>query len=124
MPSSSEAGGNQRLAVNLVVNPTNPRFEGDLELCIKHKVELVYIKRAPNEVFKKLSLQVFAFHDVAFKRHAEKAQRRCRRHHCCLRWCRWTHGSGNPFALVNEIREITNKPIIFAGGLSTVMMWR
>ena len=118
-----EAGGNPApFAVNLVVNPTNPRFEGDLELCIKHKVELVLTsKGAPNEVFKHIHRYGgLAFHDVAFKRHAEKALAAGADGIIAVCGGAGGHtGQVNPFALVNEIREITNKPIILAGGLST-----
>ena len=118
-----EAGGNPApFAVNLVVNPTNPRYEGDLELCIKHKVELILTsKGAPEDVFRHIhGYGGLAFHDVAFKRHAEKALAGGADGIIAVCSGAGGHtGQVNPFALVNEIRELTDKPIILAGGLST-----
>lgn len=109
-------------AVNLVVHPTNARYEGDLELCIKHKVEVILTsKGAPEDAFDAIhSYGGIAFHDVASQRHAEKAIEAGADGIIAV-----TSGAGghcgvqNPFALVNEIREITDKPIILSGCLNT-----
>ncbi len=109
-------------AVNLVVNPTNPRYEGDLELCRKYQVEIVLTsKGAPDNVFKEIhSWGGVAFHDVATKRHAEKALDAGADAVIAVCTGAGGHtGRQNPFALVNEIRSITDKPIILAGALST-----
>lgn len=109
-------------AVNLVVNPTNPRFMGDLELCRKYKVEIVLTsKGAPNDVFKEIhSWGGIAFHDVGTKRHAVKALEAGANAIIAVCTGAGGHtGQQNPFALVNEIRELTDKPIILAGGMST-----
>jgi nitronate monooxygenase len=109
-------------AVNLVVNKTNPRYEGDLELCIKHKVEIVLTsKGAPSDVFEKIhQYGGVAFHDVASKRHAAKAIEAGADGLIAVCSGAGGHtGQMNPFSLVNEIREITDKPIILSGGLTT-----
>lgn len=109
-------------AVNLVVNPTNPRFLGDLELCRKYKVEIILTsKGAPNDVFKEIhSWGGIAFHDVGTKRHAVKALEAGADAIIAVCTGAGGHtGQQNPFALVNEIRELTDKPIILAGGMST-----
>ncbi|MEM1402918.1 MAG: nitronate monooxygenase [Pseudomonadota bacterium] len=109
-------------AVNLVVNETNPRFEGDLELCIENEVEVVLTsKGAPTDVFDRIhEYGGIAFHDVASRRHAEKALAAGADGIIAVCSGAGGHtGSQNPFGLVNEIRQITDKPIVLAGGLST-----
>ncbi|MEL7047112.1 MAG: nitronate monooxygenase, partial [Pseudomonadota bacterium] len=105
-------------AVNLVVNKTNPRFEGDLELCIQKRVEIVLTsKGAPTDVFDRIhSYGGIAFHDVATRRHAEKALAAGADGIVAVCNGAGGHtGQQNPFGLVNEIRQITDKPIVLAG---------
>lgn len=109
-------------AVNLVVHPTNERMEGDLELCVKHKVPVILTsKGAPLEAFARIhDYGGVAFHDVASARHAEKAVEAGA--DALIAVCAGAGGhcgTINPFALVNEIREVTDKPIILSGALST-----
>lgn len=121
--AQAEAAGEQPApyAVNLVVHKTNPRMQGDLELCIKHEVPIVLTsKGAPPDVFEQIhAYGGLAFHDVASKRHAEKALEAGADALIAVCGGAGGHtGTINPFALVNEIREITNTPIILAGGMS------
>lgn len=109
-------------AVNLVVHPTNERYPGDLELCIKHKVPVILTsKGAPNDVFKRIhDYGGVAFHDIASARHAEKAVEAGA--DALIAVCAGAGGHTgtiNPFALVNEVREVTDKPIILSGAMST-----
>lgn len=109
-------------AVNLVVHPTNERMEGDLELCVKHKVPVILTsKGAPLEAFARIhDYGGVAFHDVASARHAEKAVQAGA--DALIAVCAGAGGHTgtiNPFALINEIREVTDKPIILSGALST-----
>ena len=109
-------------AVNLVVNPTNPRYQGDLDLCRKYKVEVILTsKGAPNDVFTEIhSWGGVAFHDIATKRHAEKALEAGADAVIAVCTGAGGHtGRQNPFALVNEVREMTDKPIILSGAVST-----
>ena len=109
-------------AVNLVVHPTNQRYPGDLELCIKHKVPVVLTsKGAPDEVFAKIhDYGGVAFHDIASARHAEKAVEAGADALIAVCGGAGGHcGTINPFALLNEVREVTDKPIILSGALST-----
>lgn len=108
-------------AVNLVVHPSNPRMRGDLKLCIKHRVPIILTsKGAPMEVFDEIhAYGGVAFHDVASRRHAEKALEAGADALIAVCGGAGGHtGTINPFALVNEIREVTDKPIILAGGMS------
>ena len=121
--AAAEAAGERPApyAVNLVVHKTNPRMEGDLELCIEHKVPIILTsKGAPPDVFDQIhAYGGLAFHDVASKRHAEKALEAGADALIAVCGGAGGHtGTINPFALVNEIREITDKPIILAGGMS------
>lgn len=109
-------------AINLVVNKTNPRFEDDLALCIKYQVPLVLTsKGAPSDVFKIIhDYGGIAFHDVASKRHAEKADEAGA--DALIAVCSGAGGhtgTVNPFALVNEVKEVSSKPIILSGSLNT-----
>ncbi len=108
-------------AVNLVVHPSNARMEGDLELVIKHKVPIVLTsKGAPDDVFKMIhDYGGVAFHDVASARHAEKAVEAGADALIAVAGGAGGHcGTINPFALVSEIKRVTDKPIILAGGLT------
>ncbi len=116
------AGTYAPYGVNLVVHPTNPRFEGDLELCIKYKVPVVLTsKGAPGDTFKTIhDYGGLILHDVASRRHAEKALEAGADGLIAVCGGAGGHtGTINPFSLVNEIRQITDKPIILAGGMTT-----
>ncbi len=120
---ASEAAGEKPApyAVNLVVHASNARMEGDLELVLRHKVPVVLTsKGAPDDVFKLIhEYGGVAFHDVASARHAEKAVEAGADALIAVAGGAGGHcGTINPFALVNEIRQVTDKPIILAGGLT------
>ncbi len=109
-------------AVNLVVHPSNPRMAGDLELVIRHRVPIVLTsKGAPGEVFRRVhDYGGFILHDVASKRHAEKALEAGADGVIAVAGGAGGHcGTINPFALVNEIRQIFAGPIVLAGALTT-----
>ena len=108
-------------AVNLVVHSSNARLEGDLELVLKHKVPIVLTsKGAPDDVFKQIhDYGGITFHDVASARHAEKAVEAGADALIAVAGGAGGHcGTINPFALVGEIKQVTDKPIILAGGLT------
>ena len=123
LKASEEAGERPApYAVNLVVHASNARMEGDLELVIKHKVPIVLTsKGAPDDVFKKIhDYGGVAFHDVASARHAEKAVEAGADALIAVAGGAGGHcGTINPFALVSEIKQVTDKPIILAGGLTS-----
>jgi hypothetical protein len=62
-------------AVNLVVHASNPRYQGDLELVEKYKVPVILTsKGAPGDAIKRIhGWGAVALHDIANRRHAEKA---------------------------------------------------
>lgn len=109
-------------AVNLVVHPTNERYEGDLALCIERKVPVILTsKGAPDDVFKRIhDYGGVAFHDIASARHAEKAVAAGADGLIAVCAGAGGHtGTINPFALLNEVRDVTDKPIVLSGALST-----
>ncbi len=109
-------------AVNLVVHDSNKRYPGDLDLCIEHGVEVILTsKGAPVDVVERVhAYGGVVFHDVASHRHAEKALQAGVDGLIAVCAGAGGHtGQLNPFALVNELRQLTEKPIILAGALST-----
>ena len=107
--------------VNLVVHPTNARMETDLELCVKHRVPVILTsKGAPNDVFGKIhEYGGTILHDVASARHAEKAAEAGADGLIAVTQGAGGHtGTINPFALVNEIRQVTDKPLVLSGCMS------
>ena len=61
--------------VNLIVHPSNPRWEGDLEICAQHEVPLFITSlHAPNTVVDRVHpYGGIVLHDVTNARHARKA---------------------------------------------------
>ncbi len=121
--AAAEEAGEQPApyAVNLVVHSSNARMEGDLELVIQHEVPIVLTsKGAPDDVFKQIhDYGGVAFHDVASARHAEKAVEAGADALIAVAGGAGGHcGTINPFALISEIKQVTDKPIILAGGLT------
>lgn len=109
-------------AVNLVVHESNKRMKGDLEVCIRHKVPVILTsKGAPNDVFQQIhDYGGVILHDVASVRHAEKALEAGADGLIAVCGGAGGHtGRVNPFALLNEIRAITDKPVVLSGALST-----
>ncbi|MBT3532460.1 MAG: nitronate monooxygenase [Rhodospirillaceae bacterium] len=108
--------------VNLVVAAGNQRLDQDLALCIKHKVPVILTsKGAPGEVFDAVhDYGGIVFHDIGAARHAEKALAAGADGLIAVCGGAGGHcGTLNPFALVNEVRQMTDKAIILAGAIST-----
>jgi nitronate monooxygenase len=109
-------------AVNLVTHGTNERLEGDLELCIRYKVPVVLTsKGAPTDAVRRIhDYGGIVLHDVASRRHAEKAIEGGVDGIIVVAQGAGGHtGTINPFALMNEIRAFYDGPIALAGCLST-----
>ncbi|MDP6343305.1 MAG: nitronate monooxygenase [Alphaproteobacteria bacterium] len=120
--ANSGGGAIGPFGVNLVVHPTNPRLAGDLDLCIEHKVPVILTsKGAPGEVFDRVhDYGGVVFHDIASARHAEKALEAGADGLIAVCGGAGGHcGTINPFALVNEVRQLTDKALILAGAVTT-----
>ncbi|MDX1757826.1 MAG: nitronate monooxygenase family protein [Marinobacter sp.] len=108
-------------AVNLVVHRTNPRWEADLELCVRHQVPIVITSLgAASQVVEAVhSYGGLVFHDVINQRHARKAAEAGVDGIIAVSAGAGGHaGTTNPFVLVHEIRDVFDGTVILAGGLS------
>ncbi len=108
-------------AVNLIVHNTNPRWEADLELCVKHQVPIVITSLgAATRVTEAVhSYGGLVFHDVTNQKHARKAAEAGVDGIIAVSAGAGGHaGTINPFVLVHEIREVFDGLILLAGGLS------
>ncbi len=108
-------------AVNLIVHRSNPRWQADLELCVKHKVPMVItsLGAASQVVDAVHSYGGLVFHDVTNQKHARKAAGAGVDGIIAVAAGAGGHaGTINPFVLVHEIREVFDGTILLAGGLS------
>jgi nitronate monooxygenase len=108
-------------AVNLIVHRTNPRWQADLELCVKHKVPIIITSLgAASKVVEAVhSYGGVVFHDVTNQKHARKAAEAGVDGIIAVAAGAGGHaGTINPFVLVHEIREVFEGTILLAGGLS------
>lgn len=108
-------------AVNLIVHNTNPRWEADLELCVKHQVPIVITSLgAATRVTEAVhSYGGLVFHDVTNQKHARKAAEAGVDGIIAVSAGAGGHaGTINPFVLVHEIRAVFDGLILLAGGLS------
>ena len=110
-------------AVNLVVHPSNPRYPGDLDLVEKYRVPVVLTsKGAPGDAINRIhGWGAVALHDIANRRHAEKALEAGVDGVIAVAGGAGGHtGTINPFALMNEVRQLGDHfAIVLAGGMST-----
>ncbi len=109
-------------AVNLVVHPTNTRQQADLDLCVKYRVPVILSsKSAPGAVVERVhGYGGVVFHDIASQRHAQKALAAGVDGLIAVAGGSGGHcGTINPFALLNEVRQIYAGPVALAGGMST-----
>src|SRR5258708_3273347 len=110
-------------AVNLVVHASNPRYRGDLELVEKYKVPVVLTsKGAPGDAIRRIhGWGAVALHAIANRRHAEKALEAGVDGVIAVAGGAGGHtGTINPFALMNEVRQLGEQfAIVLAGGLTT-----
>ena len=107
--------------VNLIVHPTNPRVQADLELCVKHEVPLIItsLGAVPDLVEAVHSYGGLVFHDVIQYRHAQKAAEAGVDGIIAVAAGAGGHaGTYSPFALVSEIREFWDGAIILSGSMS------
>lgn len=107
--------------VNLIVHPSNPRWEGDLEICASHKVPLFITSlHAPNKVVNRVHpYGGIVLHDVTNAKHARKAIDAGVDGLILVANGAGGHaGTLNPIALINEIRAFYDGPLILSGCIS------
>ena len=107
--------------VNLIVHPSNPRWEGDLEICAEDRVPLYITSlHAPNKVVERVRpYGGVVLHDVTNAKHARKAIEAGVDGLILVASGAGGHAGGiNPIALVNEIRSFYDGPLILSGCIS------
>ena len=108
--------------VNLIVHPTNPRVQADLEICIKHKVPLIITSLgAVSDLVQAVhSYGGLVYHDIIKRRHAEKASEAGVDGLILVAAGAGGHaGTLHPMALINEIKSFYQKTILLSGCIST-----
>ena len=107
--------------VNLIVHPTNPRVMPDLQICIKHKVPIVFTSLCAESDLV-AAVQIYGgvvFHDIIKRRHAEKATEAGGDGLILVAAGAGGHGGTiNPMALINEIKTFFDKTILLSGCIS------
>lgn len=107
--------------VNLIVHPTNPRVQPDLEICIKHQVPLIItsLGAVSDLVNAVQSYGGLVYHDIIKRRHAEKAAGAGVDGLILVSAGAGGHGGTlNPMALINEIKTFFDKTILLSGCIS------
>ena len=107
--------------VNMIIHKSNPRLEEDMAHVVSHKVPLVITSLgAVSDLVKEVhSYGGLVFHDVISRRHAEKAAEAGVDGIIAVSAGAGGHtGSLSPFALVSEIREVFDGPIILSGSIT------
>ncbi len=108
--------------VNLILHASNPRLEDDLALIARHRVPLVISSVGkPDRVCARVhDYGGLVFHDVISVKHARKALE-CGVDGLIL-VCAGAGGHAgtlSPFALLGEVREFWDGPIVLAGSLGS-----
>lgn len=109
-------------AVNHIIHDSNTRLMDDLAICEKHRVPLIITSlRAPSAVVDTVHRWGgLVFHDVTNLRHARKALDAGVDGLVLVCSGAGGHaGTLNPFALMGEIRQIFNGPLVLAGAITS-----
>ncbi|HVY84452.1 MAG TPA: nitronate monooxygenase family protein [Caulobacterales bacterium] len=109
-------------AVNQIVHKTNERLEHDVELCVKHRVPIVITSLgARPEVNEAIhSYGGLVLHDIINITHAKKALEKGADGLIAVCAGAGGHAGGlSPFALVQEIREFFDGPLLLSGAIAT-----
>lgn len=108
-------------AVNQIVHGSNDRLEHDVKVCVEHEVPIMITSlRPPGEVVSAAhSYGGRVFHDVISVRHAEKAIEAGVDGLIVVCAGAGGHaGTLSPFALVSEIRQFWDGPLILSGSIT------
>lgn len=108
-------------AVNQIVHMSNKRLEHDLMMCVKYKVPIVIssLGAVPEVNAAVHSYGGIVLHDVINNRHANSAIRKGADGLIAVATGAGGHaGTLSPFALVQEIREWFDGPLLLAGAIA------
>lgn len=109
-------------AVNQIVHTSNKRLEHDLMMCVKYKVPIVIssLGAVPEVNAAVHSYGGIVLHDIINNRHANSAIRKGADGLIAVAVGAGGHaGTLSPFALVQEIREWFDGPLLLAGAIGT-----
>ncbi|EFG9152745.1 nitronate monooxygenase, partial [Escherichia coli] len=109
-------------AVNQIVHKSNTRLQHDLEMCVKYKVPIVISSLgAVEEVNQAVhSYGGIVLHDIIHDRHARKAIEKGADGLIAVATGAGGHaGTLSPFALIQEIREWFDGPLLLSGAIAT-----
>ncbi len=107
--------------VNLIVHPSNARWQGDLAICAERRVPFIVTSlHAPDEVVRRMKPHGgVVFHDVTNVKHAKRALAAGVDGLILVAAGAGGHaGQLNPIALVNEIRAFYDGPLALSGCIS------
>jgi len=109
-------------AVNQIVHGSNNRLQHDLEMCVKYKVPIVITSLGAKEFVNDAvhSYGGVVFHDIISDRFARKAVEKGADGLIAVAAGAGGHaGPVSPFALVQEIREWFDGPLLLSGSIAT-----
>ena len=109
-------------AVNQIVHGSNDRLKHDLEMCVKYKVPIVITSLGAKEFVNEAvhSYGGIVLHDIISDRFARKAVEKGADGLIAVAAGAGGHaGTTSPFALVQEIREWFDGPLLLSGSIST-----
>jgi nitronate monooxygenase len=108
-------------AVNQIVHGSNDRLQSDLELCVKYKVPIVITSLGAKEFVNEAihSYGGIVLHDIINNRFAKKAIEKGADGLIAVAAGAGGHaGVQSPFALVQEIREWFDGPLLLSGSIA------
>ena len=108
-------------AVNQIVHTSNNRLEHDLKMCVKHKVPIVItsLGAVPEVNDAVHSYGGIVLHDIINNRHANSAIRKGADGLIAVAAGAGGHaGTLSPFALIQEIREWFDGPLLLSGAIA------
>lgn len=108
-------------AVNLIVHGSNNRLQEDLELCVKYKAPVVITSLGAKEFVNEAihSYGGIVLHDIINNRFAKKAIEKGADGLIAVAAGAGGHaGTTSPFALVQEIREWFDGPLLLSGSIA------
>jgi len=109
-------------AVNQIVHGSNDRLQHDLQVCVKYKVPIVITSLGAKEIVNDTvhSYGGITLHDIISDRFARKAVEKGADGLIAVAAGAGGHaGTTSPFALVQEIREWFDGPLLLSGSIAT-----
>ena len=109
-------------AVNQIVHGSNTRLEYDMEMCVKYKAPIVITSLGAKEWVNEAvhSYGGITLHDIINNRFAKKAVEKGADGLIAVASGAGGHaGTQSPFALIQEIREWFEGPLILSGAIAT-----